>query len=94
MKKERPKKIIIASYGKATMVLCDGEFYGHGITGIDFHHSAGESPVLSVTCDRLPLLPEDGPPERIESFRKFLEGLMQGGAQGGGESPPGDEGDA
>lgn len=73
---EKEHSIIIASHGKSTHVFCDGELYGSGITDISFHHAAGGEPAISVTCDRLPLLPEGGPPERMEDFRSFLNGLM------------------
>lgn len=73
---EKEHSIIIASYGKNTHVFCDGELYGSGITDISFRHTAGEEPTISVTCDRLPLLPEEGPPEKMEDFRSFLNGLM------------------
>lgn len=75
---KKPQSIIIASDGKRTSILCDGKVYwSEPITEIEFHHKAGENASTSITCDRLPVVPDED--ERTkDNFKKWLEYLMKG----------------
>ncbi len=86
----RPKKkvqsVIIASRGKNTSMICDGRFYsGIGMTEIDFHHKAGENSEIRITCDQLPMDPDENADSK-DGFKKWLEYLMEE------ESPSREEG--
>lgn len=77
MKKEA-QSIIIASSGRCTSILCDGKLYwSKPITEVEFRHKAGEMASISITVDRLPVIPDED--ERMkDNFRKWLNMLMEG----------------
>lgn len=75
--KKKVQSIIIASRGKNTMLLCDGKAYsGIGMTEIDFHHKAGENSEIRVTCDRLPMDPDENA-DLKDGFKQWLDHLME-----------------
>lgn len=73
---KKPQPIIIASDGQRTSILCDGEVYwSKPITEIKFYHRAGENASTSITCSRLPVVPDED--ERAkDNFRRWLKHLM------------------
>ena len=73
---KKPQPIIIASDGQRTSILCDGEVYwSEPITEIKFYHRAGENASTSITCSRLPVVPDED--ERVkDNFRRWLKHLM------------------
>lgn len=74
--KRKPQSIIIASQGRNTSILCDGKLYwSEPITEITFHHKAGEYATINITCDRLPVVPDED--KRLkDNFRDWLKFLM------------------
>lgn len=84
--KKKVQSVIIASRGHNTLILCDGKLYsGIGITEIVFHHKAGERSEIKITCDRLPMAPDENADSK-DGFKKWLEYLMEE------ESPSREEG--
>ncbi len=73
----KPQAIIIASQGMNTSILCDGKLYwSKPITEITFHHKAGECATINITCNRLPVVPDED--KRLkDNFRDWLKFLME-----------------
>lgn len=67
-------KAVIATDGRATMLIYNGKAYGNFITGVDFSHYAGEDPIMKITADKEPLPPEGT--MDMDTFKKFLEHVM------------------
>lgn len=67
-------KAVIATDGRATMLVYNGKAYGKFITGVDFSHYVGEDPIMKITSDKKPLPPEGT--EDMDTFKKFLEHVM------------------
>lgn len=76
--KRKSQAIIIASQGTNTSILCDGKLYwSKPITEISFQHKAGKPATIKITCDRLPIVPDED--ERSKNnFRVWLNELMKG----------------
>lgn len=74
--KKKEHAVIIASRGHNTSILCDGKLYwSNPITEINFHHRAGEIASISITCDSLPVLPDED--KRLkDDFKKWVDILM------------------
>lgn len=73
---KKPQKIIIASDGIRTSILCDGKVYwSEPITEIEFYHKAGENASTNITCNRLPVVPNEDKKAK-DNFREWLEYLM------------------
>lgn len=74
--KKKVQSVIIASRGQNTLILCEGKLYsGIGITEIDFHHKAGNNSEIRITCDRLPVNPDESVDLR-KGFKQWLDYLM------------------
>lgn len=67
-------KAVIATDGRATMLVYNGKAYGDFITGVDFSHYVGEDPIMKITSDKEPLPPEGT--MDMDTFKKFLEHVM------------------
>lgn len=75
--KRKSQSIIIASQGMNTSILCDGKLYwSEPIKEITFHHKAGECATINITCDSLPVVPDED--KRLkDNFRDWLKFLME-----------------
>ena len=75
--KRESQAIIIASQGTNTSILCDVKLYwSKPITEINFRHKAGEPATIEITCDRLPIVPDED--KRLkDNFRDWMKFLME-----------------